>query len=144
MCGSECTVTNATLRSTIVTIALGSELHIERGFSPFPLPHTKTNEYYHHQSLFSYLCGCYQYWFDSFRFGVACFNDDNACNDNCHSRQDTILHRTNVKRWFHSPCHRDLWLFPSSFWFIFDFLCTCMYNSSSTNLLVTFDVYISL
>jgi hypothetical protein len=40
-------------------------------------------------------------------------------------QDNTILHRTSSKRWFHSPCHRDLWLSPSSFWFLFYFLCTC-------------------
>jgi hypothetical protein len=144
MCGRERTAGNDTFQGTIVIIALGSEPHIEKGFSPFPLPHTKMNEYCHHQSLFSYLGGCYHYWSDSYRFGVACFNDDSACNDNCHSRQGIILHRLNVKRWFHSPCHKDLWLFPSSFWFIFDFLCTCLYNSPSIDLLGTLDAYISL
>jgi hypothetical protein len=46
-----------------------------------------------------------------------------------------ILHRASVRGWFHSLCHRDLWLSPSSFWFIFYFLCTCQYRSPSTNLL---------
>jgi hypothetical protein len=36
-----------------------------------------------------------------------------------------ILHKMNARRWFHSPCHRDLWFSPSLFWLIFYFLCTC-------------------
>jgi hypothetical protein len=44
---------------------------------------------------------------------------------------DDLLFKTrhdptmNAKRWFHSPCHKVLRLSPSSFWFHFDFLCTC-------------------
>jgi hypothetical protein len=56
---------------------------------------------------------------------VTCFDNNNACSDNCYSRQGRILHKANVRRWFHSPCHRDLRLSPSLFWFLSDFLCTC-------------------
>jgi hypothetical protein len=36
------------------------------------------------------------------------------------------------------------WLFPSLFWFLFYFLCTCQYNSPLANLHGTFDAYILL
>jgi hypothetical protein len=100
--------------------------------------------YCHHQRQFSNPCGCNHYWSNSSRLGVTCFDDDNTCNDSCHSRQSIILHKTNTRRWFHSPCHRDLHLFPSSFWFLFYFLRTCLHSLPSTNLLGTFNVYISL
>jgi hypothetical protein len=58
----------------------------EKGFSPFSSPHLKTIGYCHHKRHFSNHCGrcCYRY--DLFRFGVACFDDDSACNNNCRSR----------------------------------------------------------
>jgi hypothetical protein len=77
-----------------------------------------------------------------YRFGAMCFNDDCACNNNCCSRQDMILCIMNAKRWFYYPCYRDLRLFPSLFWFFFDFLCTCQYNLPSTNCIGTFDAHI--
>jgi hypothetical protein len=103
----------------------------------------KMNGCCHHQRQFLNLDEHCHYWSDSYRFGATCFNNDNACNDNCRS-QGMILHRSSTRRWFHSPCHRDLWLSPSSFWFFVDFLCTCQYNLPLTNLLGTFDAYISL
>ncbi len=42
------------------------------------------------------------------------------------------------------PLAINLWLFPSSFWFLFDFLCACHYSLPSTCLLGTFDAYILL
>jgi hypothetical protein len=60
-----------------------------------------------------------------------------------NSRQSTILHKVSAMRWFHSPCHRDLQLSLSSFWFLFN-LCMCQYTSPSIGLLGTFDAYISL
>jgi hypothetical protein len=34
-------------------------------------------------------------------------------------RKDMILHQTNTKRQFHSPCNWDIWVFSFSFYFIF-------------------------
>ncbi len=118
--------------------------HTKRGFLAFPLPHMKMNGYCHHQKQFSYPCRCFHCQFNSYRFGATCFDNDNACNDSCRSKQGPILHKTSARKWFHSPCRKDLQLFPSSFWFLFDFLCTWMYSSPSTDLFGTFDVYISL
>ncbi len=118
--------------------------HTKRGFSPFHLPHTKTSGYYHHLKKFLNPSRHWHYQSDLYRFGATCFDDDITCNDNCHSRQGKILHNVNIKKWFHSLCHKNLRLFPSSFWFLSDFLGTCMYNSPSANLLHTFDVYILL
>jgi hypothetical protein len=76
--------------------------HTQRGFSPFPPPHRKTNGYCHHQRQIlnpNRRCHCQS---NSYRFGVACFNNDNACNNSCCSRQGMILHRVNTRRWFHS------------------------------------------
>jgi hypothetical protein len=86
-------------------------------------------------------CHC---WFNSYEFGVACFDNDSTYNDVCHSKQDMILHKMNVKRWFHSLCHKNLQLSPSSIWFLSNFLCTCLYSSPSSNLFGTFNAYISL
>ncbi len=118
--------------------------HTKRGFSPFSLPHIKTNGYCHHYRWFSNLGKCCHYRYDLYKFGATCFDDDNTCSNNCRSRQYTILHKINVRKWFHSPCHRDLQLFPSSFLFLFVLLCTCQYSLPSTYLLGTFDVYILL
>jgi hypothetical protein len=114
------------------------------GFSPFPPPHTKTSGYCHHYRQFLNLGGHSHYWFNLYRFGAIAFNNDSTCNNNCHSKQGMILHRTNAKGWFHSLCHRDLQLFPSSFVFLSNFLCTCMYSLPSADLFGTFNVYISL
>jgi hypothetical protein len=102
-------------------------------FSP---PHTKTSGYCHHQRQFSNRGKHYHCRSNLYRF--------NACNDIYHSIQGMILHKVNTKRWFHSRCHRDLWMFPFSFWFLFYFLCTCLYDLPLANLLGTFDAYISL
>jgi hypothetical protein len=53
----------------------------------------------------------------SYKFGIVCFDNDNACNNNYFSRQNMMLHKVSAMKWFHSPCHKDLWLFPSLFWF---------------------------
>jgi hypothetical protein len=112
---------------------------IERGFPHFPLPYMEMNRYCHHQRWFLDLGECCHRWFNLYRFGVACFDDDNTWNNSCCSKQGTILHRVITRKWFHSLCHRDLWLFPSLFWFFCYFLCTCQYSSPSTYLLGTFD-----
>ncbi len=127
-----------------VDIIITSTTHEDEWILSSPPPHTKTSGYYHHQKQFSNPdehCHCQS---DSYKFGAAYFNNNSACNDSCHPRQDTILHRANAKRWFHSPCHRNLRLSPSSFWFLSNFLCTCPYGSPSSNLFSTFDAYISL
>jgi len=115
-----------------------------RGLSAFSPPHMKMSGYCHHQKWFSNLGGHFHYQSNSYKFGVVCFDNNNACSDNCRSRQGIILHRASSRRWFHSPCHRDLRLFPSLFWFFFCFLCTSLYNLPSVDLLGTFDDYIPL
>jgi hypothetical protein len=118
--------------------------HTERSFFVFPSPHTKTNGYCFHQRIFLNPSICFHCWSNSSKFGVTCFDDNNTCNDNCHSKQGTILHKTNARKWFHPPCHRYLQLSSSLFWFLSDFLCTCMYNLPSIDLLGTFNTYNSL
>ncbi len=76
---------------------------IERSFPPFPLPYMETSGYYCHHRWFPNLCECCHCQFESYRFGVTFFDDDNTCNNNCHSKQGTILHKMNIRRWFHSP-----------------------------------------
>ncbi len=104
----------------VVVICIGKwKSCTKKGFSPFPLPYMETNGCCHHQRRFLNLGRCCHYWFNSYRFGATCFDDDNPCNNNCCSKQKLFLHKTNAKKWFHSPYHRDLWLSPSLFWFLF-------------------------
>jgi hypothetical protein len=118
--------------------------HTKKGFSPFPSPHMKTSGYHHHQrQLLNPSKHCH-WQSNSYRFSTMDFNNDNICNDDGRSRQGTILHKASAKKWLHSPCHRDLQLSPSLFWFLYIFLCTCMYSSQSIDVFGTFDAYISL
>jgi hypothetical protein len=55
----------------------------------------------------------------------------------------TQKNKASARRWFHSPCHKDLWLSPSSL-FLFYLLCTCQYSLLPTNLLGTCNAYILL
>jgi len=41
---------------------------------------------------------CCQYQSSSYRFGVTCFDDNSACNNNCCSRQSMILHKTITRK----------------------------------------------
>ncbi len=74
------------------------ELMYRGGFSPFLPPHTKTNGYFHQQKLFLNPNECCHYQFDSYRFGVTCFDDDNACSNNCRSKQGMILYKSSTRR----------------------------------------------
>jgi hypothetical protein len=93
---------------------------------------------------FSNLGEHYHYRFNLYRFDTTCFDDDNTCTNSCHSKEGTILHKVSAKRWFHSPCYKDIWLSPSSFWFLFNFLCTWQYSSPLAELHGTFNAYILL
>jgi hypothetical protein len=115
----------------------------KRGFSPFPHHSHRWVDIVIIRNNFRIVADVHC-WSDSYKFDAMCFDNDNACSNNCCLRQGMILHRTNMKRWFHSFCHKDLQLFPSSFWFLFYFLCTCQYSSTSINLFSTFNVYILL
>jgi hypothetical protein len=46
--------------------------------------------------------------------------------------------------WFHSPCYWNVWVFSSSFWFIFNHLCTNHYHASSTVFFSPLNVYFLL
>jgi hypothetical protein len=52
---------------------------------------------------------------------LMCFDDDSTCSNSYGSKQGAILHRTSARRWFHSPCHKDLRFSSSLFWFFFYF-----------------------
>jgi hypothetical protein len=78
----------------------------KKGFSSFSPSHTKMNGYCHHQIQFLNSSEHYHCQSDSYKFGVVCFDDDNTCNDNCRSKQGTILHIMSIRRWFHSPSHK--------------------------------------
>jgi len=76
--------------------------------------------------------------------GAACFDDNSTCSDICPSKQGTILHKVCVRRWFYSSCHKDLRLFLSSFGFVSNLWCTCLYSLLSIGILDNFIAYILL
>jgi hypothetical protein len=108
-CKNECTIVHDVFQDTIAAITLENGVHVKREVSHLFTHHTQRQvDYCHHQKQFSNLSKHCHYRFDSSKFGVTCFNDDNACNGNYCSSQNTILHKANARRWFHSPCHRNL------------------------------------
>jgi len=116
----------------------------EGDLPPFPWPNSTTSGYSYHQRWFSNFDGRYHCWLDSHRYGVASIDDDNTCgNDGC-LREDTILHRTNIKWWLHSPCYWNVWVFSFSFWFIFYHLCIDHYRASLAAFFNPVDAYFSL
>jgi hypothetical protein len=126
-CENEHIIAHDTFRNTVVTIALKSGAHIQREvFHLFPCRTWRWMDVFVTKDNFWTLVNIV-------------IIDLNSCRS-----QGTILYITNDKRWFYSPCFRNLWLFPSLFWFLFNFLCTCQYNLPLANLLGTFNVYILL
>jgi hypothetical protein len=71
-------------------------------------------------------------------------NNDNTCNDDGCSREDTILCQINTKLWFHSLYYWDVWVFPFLFQFIPDQLCTNHYHMSSMVIFNPFYAHCSL
>jgi hypothetical protein len=67
-------------------------------------------------------------WFNLLKYGIMCIIHDNACNDNCCSRKNIIIHWVFIQRWFHSSCYKDLWLFSFSFQLLFFVLCLGHYS----------------
>ncbi len=74
--------------------------------------------------------------------GAACFDDNSTCRYICPSKQGTILHKVCVRRWFYSSCHKDLRLFLSSFGFVSNLWCTCLYSLLSIGIFDNFIAYI--
>jgi hypothetical protein len=101
------------------------------GLPPFPSPHPTTNGYPYHQRRLPNFDGCCHCRFDSHKYGVMNINNNNTCSNNGCLKEDTILHRTNTRRSFHSPCYWNMWVPSFSFWFIIDNLCTKHYHASS-------------
>jgi hypothetical protein len=119
-CRNEHIAAHNTLWNTIATIALENGTHIQKEVSRLFSYHTwKWVDIIITRNGFQTLVNIIIVNFISYKFGVICFDDDNACNNNYHSKLCTILHRAITNKWFHSPCHKDLWLSPSSFWFLF-------------------------
>jgi hypothetical protein len=87
---------------------------------------------------------CYHNWFDLLECGTMCVVHDNACNDNCHSRENTIITKVRIGRWLHSSFHRDLWLSSFLFQLLFYFLCSRHYSLSLAILLNFRDSYFLL
>ncbi len=142
-CDSECIAAHDTFRNIVVAISLESGAHVQREVSHLFPPHAWRRMYIVITK-------------DNFLTLADVVIVDLTCTNlvQCVSMmtahvativtQDTILHRVSARRWFHSLCHRGLWLSPSLFWFLFYFLCTCQYSLSLADLLGTFDAYISL
>jgi hypothetical protein len=77
----------------------------EGGLSPSPSSHPTTSGYFYYQKWFSYFHGPCHCWSDLHKYGAMNINDYNTCsNDGCLG-EDMILHQTNIKWWFHSPCY---------------------------------------
>jgi hypothetical protein len=126
LCKSECIADHDTIQHTIVTITSESGAHVHIGVSHlFPYHTWKWMDSVIAKDDFLNFGECCHCWSNSYKFGVMCVDNDNACNHIFCSKQNTILYRTTVRSWFHSPCYRNLQLFSSSFWFLFDFLCKC-------------------
>jgi hypothetical protein len=60
-----------------------------------------------------------------------CIIHGNICSNNCCLGKNTIIDITHIRRWFHSPCHRDLWWCLFLFWLLFGFFCLGHYSWSS-------------
>jgi hypothetical protein len=94
----------------------------ERSFPLFFLPYTKTNGYCHHQTQALNLDKYYHCRSNSYKFGAVNFNNDNACNNNCGSRQGTILHKVNANNDFIPLTIKTYGCFHPH---LVIFLCTC-------------------
>jgi hypothetical protein len=68
---------------------------LEGGLLTFTSPHLTTNGYPYHQKWLLNLDGRHHYWFDSHIYGATNIYDDNTCNDDGCSREDTIICWTN-------------------------------------------------
>jgi len=66
-----------------------------------------------------------------FKDDTMCIIHGNACNNNCCLGKNTIIDITHIRRWFQSPCHRDLCLCSFLFWLLFCFFCLGHYSWSS-------------
>jgi hypothetical protein len=117
---------------------------IKRGFSPSPPPHLTMNKYFYHQEQLLNFNRCYHNWFDLLEYGTMCIVHDNACNDNCHSRENPIIHKVRIRRWPYSSFQKDTWLFSFLFQLLFYFLCSSHYSLSLAILLNVFDSYFLL
>jgi len=116
---------------------------IEGGLSPFPSSHLTMNGYPYHQRQLPNFDERH-YWPDSHIYGATSIDNDNTCNNNGCLGKNSILCRTNIKWWLHSPCYWDIWVSLFSFWFIFDHLCTDHYRVSSMVFFSPFNVCFSL
>ncbi len=65
----------------------------------------------------------FHYWLDLHKYGVMSINDNNSCIDDVCLGENAIIRRMNTKRWFHSPCYWNVWVFSFSYWFIFFTIC---------------------
>jgi len=86
----------------------------------------------------SNLNGCCQCWFDLHKYGAMSIDNDNMQNDDNYLGKDIIIHLTNIRRWLHSLCYWNIWVFSLSFWFIFYYLCIDLYHTSLLLLMLVF------
>jgi hypothetical protein len=101
-----------------------------RNLPPFSSPHLMTSGYLCHQRRLLNLDECCHCWSNSYKYGAMNIGDNNTCNNDGCSRENTIIRQTNIKRWLHSPCYWDVWVYSFLFWFIFYHLCTNHYHTS--------------
>jgi hypothetical protein len=96
--------------------------HTKKSFQPFALPYSMTRDDF--WTLVNVVI------FDSTRPNmVQCtLSPITTCNENCHLGENMIICKVRIKRRLHSPCHRDLWLFPFLFWLFFNLLCSSHYS----------------
>jgi len=96
---------------------------LKGGLLLFPSSHPMSSGYPYHQRQLSDLDGCCHCWLDLHKYGVVNIDEDNTCSDDGYLGKDMIIHWANTKRWLHSPCYWNVWVFSFSFWFTFDCLC---------------------
>ncbi len=117
---------------------------LKGGFPPFPSPHPTTNGYPYHQIWLLYFDGRCHCLPNLHKYCLMSINDDITCNDDGYLREDTIIRWASTRRWLHSPCYWNVWMFLFLFWFIFYHLCTDHYRTSSAIFFSPFDVYFLL
>jgi hypothetical protein len=83
--------------------------------------------------------GHYHCWLNLHIYGVVNINNDNTCNNDGCLGENTIIHRTIIRWWFHSLCYWDIWVFSFPFWVIFNHLCTYHYCASLVAFFSPFD-----
>jgi hypothetical protein len=94
----------------------------EGGLPPFSSSHTTTNGYPYHLKRFPDLDENHHCWSDLHIYGVTNIANDNTCNNDGCLGKDMIKRWVNIKRWLHSLCYWNVWVFFFLFLFKIHFL----------------------